>query len=202
MVRQCLLSSVDASGDKRGRKIFVGAAFILFTIHRSPVAADLRIATITHIMAHSPHADELSDHRLHLAPGVWVSTTALVFSTSRSGGAGGQHVNKTESRVELRLPICAIVGLTPAMRIRLVTLAGSRLTCDGELILFCDETRSRGRNQDLVVERFRQLVLEAHAVPRMRRATKPSRASKERRLTGKRVTALRKHDRSHRGDSD
>jgi ribosome-associated protein len=132
---------------------------------------------------------------LHLAPHCTIPLAALTFSASRSGGAGGQHVNKTETRVELRLPIAAISGLSPAMHLRLVDLAGSRLTAEGELLLVCDETRSRRRNQDLVIERLCELVREARAVPRPRRATKPTRGSVQRRLQAKAATSERKRDR-------
>jgi ribosome-associated protein len=127
---------------------------------------------------------------VHLAPGVTVPEGALTFSQSRSGGPGGQHVNKTESKVEVRVAITAIVGLSLRAQDRLVVLAGERLTADGELILTCDETRSQRRNRELVLERLGELVRDAKAVPVVRRATKPSWGSKQRRLG----------DKSHRSD--
>lgn len=133
--------------------------------------------------------------RVHLAPGIWVPDAALTFSSSRSGGAGGQHVNKTETRVELRLRADAIVGLNPRMRLRLADLAGFRLTADGELLIVCDETRSRRRNQDLTIERLSELVRDAQAVPKPRRATKPGRGAIERRLAGKAAISSRKQNR-------
>jgi ribosome-associated protein len=119
---------------------------------------------------------------LRLAPGVTVPEGMLVFSTSRSGGPGGQHVNKTESKVELRVPLHAIVGLGLRALDRLAVLAGERLTADGELILTCEETRSQRQNRELVIERLGELIREARAVPKVRRPSKPTWGSKQRRL--------------------
>ena len=122
---------------------------------------------------------------MRLGPGVEIADAALGWSQVRSGGPGGQHVNTTSSKVELRLSVAAITGLNGAAQERLVGLAGSRLTEAGELILTCDETRSAGRNRDLLLERLQELVREARIVPKVRRATKPSRSSNRRRLDGK-----------------
>lgn len=132
---------------------------------------------------------------LHLAPGIACEPTALVITQARSGGPGGQHVNTTASQAELRLALDAIRGLVPAARERLERLAGSRLTGDGVLVLHCDETRSARRNRELAWERLCALVLEAATLPRPRRATKPSRASRLRRLEAKAHQAGRKRDR-------
>ncbi len=128
---------------------------------------------------------------VRLGPGVTVPEGVLTFSTSRSGGPGGQHVNKTESKVELRLPISAIVGLSLRALDRLAFLAGDRLSAEGELIMTCEETRSQRRNRELVIERLEELVREAKAVPKLRRPTRPSRGSVRRRLD----------DKSHRADT-
>ena len=128
---------------------------------------------------------------IRLGPGVTVPEGVLTFSNSRSGGPGGQHVNKTESKVELRLPIAAIIGLSLRARDHLALLAGERLSADGELIMVCDETRSQRRNRELVIERLEELVRDAKAVPKPRRLTRPSRGSVRRRLD----------DKSHRADT-
>lgn len=122
---------------------------------------------------------------LRLAPGIWLPNEALTWSQSRSGGPGGQHVNRTESKAELRVRPAAIQGLPPDGRMRLERLAGSRLTSDGELVLICDETRSLGRNRDLLLERLCGLVLEAAIPPRPRRPTRPGRGAIKRRLEAK-----------------
>ena len=132
---------------------------------------------------------------VRLAPNVSVPEGALLYSSSRSGGPGGQHVNKTESKVELRVAISAITGLPPRAVDRLVQLAGERLTADGELLLTCEETRSQRRNRELVLERLSELVREARAVPKVRRPTKPSWGSKQRRLGEKSARAETKRQR-------
>ena len=122
---------------------------------------------------------------MRLGPGVEIPDGALMWSQVRSGGPGGQNVNNTSSKVELRLEVIQITGLSIAAQDRFIALAGSRLTESGELILTCDETRSAGRNRDMLLERLLELVREARVVPKVRRATKPSRASDRRRLDGK-----------------
>jgi len=132
---------------------------------------------------------------IRLAPGVTVANTALTFSTARSSGPGGQNVNKTESKVELRLSIAAIRGLSWKAQDRLVMLAGSRLTADGDLIMTCDETRSQRTNREMVVDRLSELVRDAQAVPKPRKRTKPGRGSIERRLRNKASVSEKKRER-------
>ncbi len=122
---------------------------------------------------------------MRLAPGVDVPASALTFTACRSGGAGGQHVNKSSTKVELRVALAAITGLSLRAQERLARLAGERLTADGELILTCDETRSQRSNRELVVERLAELVRDAKAVPAVRRASKPTWGSVQRRLQDK-----------------
>jgi ribosome-associated protein len=132
--------------------------------------------------------------QVRLAPSVLVSVERLQWSQARSGGPGGQHVNKTESKAELRVAVDDL-PLRPAARERLLRLAGSRLDADGTILISCDETRSLRRNRDLALERLSELVVEALAVPRPRRMTRPSRGSIERRLDAKRRTSERKSGR-------
>ena len=130
---------------------------------------------------------------VHLGPGVHVAEGSLTFSNSRSGGPGGQHVNKTESKVELRVAMSAICGLSVRAADRLADLAGERLTADGELILVCEETRSQRQNRELVIERLIELVRDARAVPKIRRVSKPTWGSKQRRLQDKSLNSDKKN---------
>lgn len=125
------------------------------------------------------------DGTLHLAPGVDILASLLTFTQIAGGGPGGQHANKTATRVELRLALSAL-PIHPEAAARLADLAGERLTTDGELILVCDTTRSARQNREMVIDRLRELVLAALVRPKTRKRTRPSRASKERRLEAKR----------------
>jgi ribosome-associated protein len=137
---------------------------------------------------------------VRLAPGVTVPAAAITVSASRAGGPGGQNVNNTSSKAELRLPVAAIVGLSWAAGERLATLAGFRLTAAGELLIVCDETRSLRTNREMAMERLRELVLAAQAVPRPRKRTRPGRGAIERRLQNKAATSARKKDRRAGGE--
>lgn len=121
---------------------------------------------------------------IHLAPGVDIDAARLRWAQVRSGGPGGQHVNTTSSQVELRLDVVDL-GLRPAALLRLERLASHWLTDSGELVLTCSETRSARQNRDLLIERLSELLIEACTIPKVRKKSKPSRASKERRLEAK-----------------
>lgn len=132
---------------------------------------------------------------IRLAPHVEVAEDALTFTQVAGGGPGGQHANKTASRVDLRVALAAL-PLHPEAAARLAGLAGERLTADGELLLSCDETRSARQNRALVLDRLRELVLAALVRPKVRRRTRPSRGSVERRLEAKRQRSDRLRERS------
>jgi ribosome-associated protein len=122
-----------------------------------------------------------------LAPGVTVPESALRMQYSRSGGPGGQNVNKVNTRVQLWVPLAAIAGLSENALARLRTLAGSRLTIADDIHIAAETERTQERNRQAVLDRLRELILTAVKEPRRRRKTKPSRGAKERRLKGKRL---------------
>ena len=127
----------------------------------------------------APRSDEL-------APGVRVPESAMRFQFARSGGPGGQNVNKLNTKAELWVPVAAITGLSDRAAARLRALAGRRLTGAGEIHLSAETERSQEGNRSAVLDRLRQLLLEAMHEPKPRRKTKPSRGSKLRRLESKR----------------
>ena len=135
------------------------------------------------------------DGALDLGPGVWVDEGAVRFAFSRSGGPGGQLVNKLSTKAELRVAVESIVGLSPQAEARLRLLAGRRLTQGGELVLVASTSRSQQDNKQACLQRLRALVAEALDVPRPRKATRPSRASVERRLADKRRASEKKESR-------
>lgn len=137
---------------------------------------------------------------IDVAPGVSVPASAIRWAVSRSSGPGGQNVNKVASKVELRVELPAVVGLSPAARERLRKLAATRTDADGRLLVTSQRTRDQPRNLEDAREKVRDLVRRALVAPKPRRATKPSRAAKERRLAGKKRRAERKRLRKGGGD--
>ncbi|MES3152110.1 alternative ribosome rescue aminoacyl-tRNA hydrolase ArfB [Sphingomonas faeni] len=116
-----------------------------------------------------------------------IDDSELIESTTRSGGPGGQHVNTTDSAVILRFDVGLSPGLPLAVKNRIAVLAGSRLTRDGVLVLRSEGSRSQLLNRQEVRERLVALIKEATIVPKARRATKPSKAAKARRVDTKKV---------------
>lgn len=132
---------------------------------------------------------------LRVTAGVRIPLAELTFRATRAGGPGGQHVNTSSTRVELWWDAAASPSLTPVQRQRVLAALGHRLTEDGKLRLVASETRSQSRNREAAVARFRAVLAGALAVRKVRRPTRPSRASKERRLQEKRVRSTRKQER-------
>ncbi len=126
----------------------------------------------------------LSD--LETSLGLRVPAGALRWWASRASGPGGQKVNKTASKVELRIQVAAIDGLAPDARRRLRSLAGHRWLEGGELRFVSESARSQADNLRECLAQAQQLLDAAAIRPKRRRATKPTRASKRRRLDAKR----------------
>jgi ribosome-associated protein len=110
----------------------------------------------------------------------------LTFTASRGGGPGGQHVNKVASKVTLRFDVVGSPSLTEQQRQRLLSKLDSRLTRDGVLLLSSHGSRSQSANREELVRRFAELIRTNLRVAKKRRATRPTRGSKERRLDSKR----------------
>jgi len=131
---------------------------------------------------------------------MFVPKWRLTISTSRSGGPGGQHVNRTESKVEIRFNVAEADWIPEQVRLRFTRLFANRITQDGEFVMTCEENRSRHRNQEVALERLSQMLDEAVVIPKSRRPTRPTRASKHRRLDAKSARSKIKKDRNHRSD--
>ena len=139
---------------------------------------------------------------IELAPGLSIDDKDLIWRFVRASGPGGQNVNKVSSAVELRLDIDRIGGLAPDARHRLTRLAGYRLNQDNVLVIQAQRFRSQERNRADALERLSSLLREALVRPRTRRATRPTKASKERRLKGKNERSRTKSLRSRVRQND
>lgn len=126
----------------------------------------------------------------------------LSYTSSCSSGPGGQHVNKTESRVTLQWNLETTEALTDEQKTLVRSRLRSKLTTEGELLMSCQSNRSQIRNKEEVTERFLELIEKLSKPPKKRKKTKPSRASIERRLKRKKVRGERKQSRGKPGEDD
>jgi ribosome-associated protein len=138
----------------------------------------------------------LSQNLLVVNESLSIPRSELDVRVSRSSGAGGQHVNKTSSRVEIFWNILGSRALDEEQRTRLLARLSSRLTTDGSIRVVASDTRSQTRNRELAEERLADLVRRALIVPKKRRATKPTKASREARLESKKRHSSKKAERS------
>ncbi len=122
---------------------------------------------------------------IELAPGVTVPRDALRLQYARSGGPGGQNVNKLNTKAEIWVSVGALRGLRESAVTRLRGAAGSRLTKGDEIHIVSESERSQEGNRQEVMDRLRELIVAAKAEPKRRKKTKPSAGAKRRRIESK-----------------
>jgi len=134
---------------------------------------------------------------------VTVPASALTFRATRSAGPGGQNVNKVASKVELRVELDRISGLTPEARARLLALCSGRRDREGRLVVTSQRTRDQRRNLEDARDKVRDVVARALIAPRDRRPTRATPGAREQRLARKRRDASVKRQRAAvRGEED
>jgi ribosome-associated protein len=131
---------------------------------------------------------------------IYIPDTELEWTFVRSGGPGGQNVNKVASKAVLRWNAVASTALSEEVKTRLLAQQANRLTTEGDLLLTSQRYRDQDRNREDCLEKLRSLVLAATRVPKVRKKKKPTRASKERRLAAKKHRSAVKKQRKPADD--
>jgi ribosome-associated protein len=122
---------------------------------------------------------------IHINTHLTIPIGELRYQFTRSSGPGGQHVNKTSTQVELLFDVAHSPSLTDAQRQRILHKLKNAIDQDGVLHLNEQSERSQYQNKQQAIEKFKSLITAALRIPKPRRATRPTKASKEKRITGK-----------------
>ena len=131
---------------------------------------------------------------------VRVPERAMQVRAVRASGPGGQNVNKVATKVDVRVDLDAIEGLSTAARARLAMLCRHRLDADGRLMISSQAERNQARNLEDALDRVRALVAAALREPRSRKASRPTAGARERRIESKKRRGALKRERASRGD--
>lgn len=137
----------------------------------------------------------MSDGSIVVSPALTIPASELIYRASRAGGPGGQHVNTSSTRIELLWDLTHSSVVTEEMRTRLLSKLAARLDAAGMVRVVASDRRSQAQNKDAASERLAKIVRQALVVPRKRRATRPTAASREQRLAEKRRQGERKRNR-------
>jgi ribosome-associated protein len=118
-----------------------------------------------------------------------------VFTAVRSSGAGGQHVNKTSSKIVLRFNVLNSSVLTEEEKELIQKKLANKFNKEGDLIVTCEDTRSQHRNKEIAIDKFLNLIKHGLTIPKKRKKTKPSKQANKKRLEKKAKHALKKSNR-------
>lgn len=121
-----------------------------------------------------------------------IPPSEFTLEFARSGGPGGQNVNKVSSKAQLRFNVGASLVLSEDQKNRVREILKNRLTNEDEILVVAEDERSQIQNRELVVARFQELITQALHVPKKRRATRPTYGSREKRLETKKIISERK----------
>jgi ribosome-associated protein len=132
---------------------------------------------------------------LHVNHDIQIPDEELHFSFARSGGPGGQNVNKVASKAVLHWSLAANASVPEHVKTRLRSLQRNRITAEDEIVIQSQRYRDQERNRLDCLDKLREFILQASTLPKARHATKPTRGSRERRLRAKKHRAARKTDR-------
>lgn len=139
---------------------------------------------------------------MRISAAIDIPDSELTERFLRADGPGGQHVNRTESAVELRFDVARSPSLPDAVRMRVLARRDRRLTDEGVLVIQGRRFRDQARNRDDVRVRLAEIIRASLTPPKKRVATKPTRASKERRIAGKKQRASIKRNRGRGWSED
>lgn len=124
-----------------------------------------------------------------------IPASEYTLEFARSGGPGGQNVNKVSSKAQLRFNVGASLVLSEDQKNQVRVALKNRLTNNDEILVVAEDERSQIQNRELVVTRFQELITQALHIPKKRRPTRPTRSSREKRLQTKKIISARKQSR-------
>ena len=142
----------------------------------------------------------MTDNGLVVGPELTIPRAELQFRATRSGGAGGQHVNTSSTRIELLWDLTHSVAVSDELRVLLLAKLAARLDAEGMVRVVASDRRSQLQNRESAEERLVALVRQALHVKKKRRATRPTKSSQEKRLAEKKRRSRQKRDRRSETD--